>query len=119
MLLQVIPFSRECKSLKAILVEVMFQVGSANAMVFLRVKNALDGHRIGGSVNLFGLLLAPVLHHHGDAGCAATVFFLFDERNVQPDAGCAGKHNAAETQDTNESLRQISCHENSSSGLPR
>src|SRR6478672_2149891 len=119
MLPQVVPFSRECKSLKAIVLEVMFQIGSANAMVFLRVKNALDGNRIGGSVNFFGLLLAPVLHHHGDAGCAAAIFFLLDKRNVEPDAGSCGKNKAAETQDANESLRHISRHQNISSGQPR
>src|SRR5579859_2039342 len=119
MLFEVIPISGERKRLKTVLLKIMFQVSSANAMVFAGIKRALDFHGVGGGVNLFGLLFAPVLHHHGNAGCAAAVFFLFDKRDIEPDAGSCGKDKAAETQDTNESLRHISCHQNSSSGQPR
>jgi hypothetical protein len=44
------------------------------------------------------LLHAPVLHHHGDAGGAATLFFLPDERDIKPDTGRCRKDKAAETQ---------------------
>src|SRR5712671_4181409 len=102
MLFQVVPLSRESKGLKAILLEVMLHIGSANAMIFTGIKSALDRKRIGGSVHFLRLLLAPVLHHHGDAGSAATVLFLLDKWNVQPDARRRRKDKAAETQNNND-----------------
>ena len=98
MLRQVVALSRESKGLKAVLPEVMLQVRSMDAMAFAGIKRALDLQGVCARINRLALLRAPVLHHHGDAGGAAAIFFLPDERNVKPDAGRGRKDKAAETQ---------------------
>lgn len=44
------------------------------------------------------LLALPELHHHRNAGSATSVFFLFDEGNVEPDARC-GRRACAEARE--------------------
>ena len=52
-------------------------------------------------VRRLALLRLPVLHHHGNAGRAAAVFFLLHERNIQPDAGkVRGQQHAADARAT-------------------
>src|ERR1700760_1982280 len=92
--------------------EITFQIRSANAMILAGIKNALDSHLISAGIGGFCLLRGPVLHHHGDGGSAATIFFLPDEWNIQPNTGGGlDKNYAAETDDAKKSLRQMLDHE--------
>ncbi len=87
MLLQVFPLSANCKRAKALLPKVALHIGRIDAVGFGRIQRALDSGWIGSIVGRLALLRLPVLHHHGNAGRAAAVFFLLHERNVEPDGG--------------------------------
>src|SRR5215469_12392315 len=111
MLLQIVPASAKSKSGKCVLVKVTFQVRGVNSVRLTRVQIALDCTRIGAGNARSGLLLLPILHDHGDAGGAATVFLLLHERDIKPDARTLrSKANAAETQQYCASLRQATNH---------
>jgi hypothetical protein len=77
-----------------------------------RIEAALDLHRINLGVVRAWLLLVPVLHQHCNHSSAASVFFLMDERNIEPHAATLRKNSAAEAQNDREPLRQALKHGN-------
>src|SRR5678815_123697 len=86
MLLEVFPLSANCKRAEPLLPEVALHIGGIDAMGSSRIECTLDVERVGGAVWRLTLLRLPVLHHHGNAGRSAAIFFLLYERDIQPDA---------------------------------
>src|SRR6266849_6148605 len=79
MLFQVFPLSANCKRTESLFPEVAFHVGSVDATSFGGIEHVLDLDRVGVLAGRPALLALPVLHHHGNAGCATAVLLLLDE----------------------------------------
>ena len=57
------------------------------------------------------LLALPILHHHGDTGGATAIFFLSDERNIQPHTRLLGGQNHTAERQADQELRDRTEHE--------